>query len=226
MQVEKIVITTRYWLLGAATIDRQYYKVLDALEMCLGHLNGVRNDGTAEANHSLSVFQILRTMHAHLQNPVLVYIEALLHDCIEDANQQTKKFIAPSEIQAIFGSQVHDEILIMSKMILGQPNPDFSLKRVFSNINTSVVKPADRNHNLSTMNGVFKPSRRDRYISETTDHYLPGLKVARRAFPEQEPIYENLKLAIKDKLRLLESIAKNDPTGTGLQAPVGVSQAA
>jgi hypothetical protein len=207
---EKLKLSARYWLLGAATFDKRYYKCLDALEIAIGHHDGVRNDGTDEIAHMIGVFQLLRTMHNHLLDPVSAYIEALLHDCIEDPNQLTKKFIAPSEIQAQFGSQIHDELLIMSKEILGQKNPQFLLSNVFLNVNTSVVKPGDRDNNVASMYGTFKPARLARYIKETKEEYFAGLKVARRKFPEQEPIYENIKLSLTHKLQLIEHLAKKD----------------
>jgi hypothetical protein len=223
---DKLKLSARYWLLGAAAFDKRYYRVVDALELAVIHHDGERNDGTDEIAHMIGVFQLLRTMHSHLLDPVSAYIEALLHDCIEDPNQKTKKFIAPSEIQAQFGSQIHDELLIMSKEVLGQKNPAFHLPNVFLNTNTSVVKPADRDNNVASMYGVFKPARLDRYIDETIKEYLSGLKVARRKFPEQEPVYENIKLSITHKLQLIEHLRQKDAAGAGCQTPAPAGTAA
>ena len=75
----------------------------------------------------------------------------------------------------------------------------------------SVVKLADRINNVSTMVGVFKPERLARYIKETREEYIPLIKVARRKFPAQEPIYENFKLQLLNQLKLIDNIVDLPP---------------
>jgi len=71
------------------------------------------------------------------------------------------------------------------------------------------MKLADRNDNISTMVGVFKPARLERYFNETRDEYLPLIRQARRKFPSQEAVYENYKMQIQNQLNLISYIIQN-----------------
>ena len=70
----------------------------------------------------------------------------------------------------------------------------------------SVVKPADRMHNVQTMIGVFSVEKREAYIEETHHYVLPMLKKAKRSFPEQETVYENEKHILLSQIELIEHI--------------------
>lgn len=208
---EKMVIAARYWLLGMAESNADYYKVINALELCLKHHDGLRNGGEPEAMHMLSIFHQIRTLHKHIKNPVTVYILVFLHDAIEDPNQKTNAFISPDEIRREYGEELCTKLLKMSKNILGQKNEKYSLDEIFLDEDCSIAKGGDRANNVSTMMGVFKPARRDRYIKETAEEFVPRFKIARRAFPHQEAVYENLKLDIINQLTLINHIVN----GTG-----------
>lgn len=209
---EKMVIAARYWLLGLAESNPDYYKVIAAMELCLRHHDGKRNGGEPEAMHMVSIFHAVRTLHKHIKNPVIVYILVFLHDAIEDPNQKTKAFISPDEIERDFGPVIRTKLLKMSKEILGQKNPNYSLDEIFLDEDCSIAKAGDRANNVSTMIGVFKPDRRDRYIKETAEEFIPRFRLARRAFPHQEAVYENIKLEIINQLTLINHIVNG--TGT------------
>lgn len=205
---EKLKISARYWLLGMAEHDSSYFKVLEAMEMCLEHHDGVRNGGEPEATHMLGIFHHLRTLHKHIKNPVIVYILVFCHDMIEDPNQKTKAFVSPSTVKDIFGDVIAAKILKMSKSILGQPNPEYSLDTIFEDEDCSIAKGGDRVNNCSTMVGVFTKPRLERYLKETNEEFFPRLKIARRKFPHQEAVYENLKLELSNQLKLIDHIVK------------------
>lgn len=202
----KLLISARYWLLGLAENDHEYYEVITALEMGLEHHDGYRNGGDPEFVHQLGIFHYLRTMHKHMKNPKTVYKLVFLHDALEDANQQTKKFITPEQIRASFGEVFLTKLMKMSKEVLGQKNPDFSLDVVFADEDTSVAKGGDRVDNVTSMIGVFKKSRLERYVKETSEEFLPRLKSARRRFPSQEAIYANIKMELTSTLTLISRI--------------------
>lgn len=67
-------------------------------------------------------------------------------------------------------------------------------------------------NNVSTMVGVFKPARLKRYVLETADEFLPNLKLARRRFPHQEPVYEAIKLELINQLTLINHIMTLEDT--------------
>lgn len=71
------------------------------------------------------------------------------------------------------------------------------------------IKGIDRVHNLTTMLGGFKPQKRVEYIQETQEYVLPMLKQARRNFPDQECVYENLKFIIINQINLYNALDKD-----------------
>lgn len=205
---EKLSISARYWLLGIAQHNPEYYKCLDALQMCLVHHDGERNGGDPEAIHQLQIFHSLRTHHNHLKNPSVVYTLAFLHDIIEDPNKKTKKFVSPSDIKEKFGAVIEAKVLKLSKEILGQKNPAYNLDAIFEDEDTGPTKGGDRSDNVGSMDGVFKPERLARYVKETEEEFLPRLKLAARIFPFQEPVYESQKQNLNSRLILIK--AKNN----------------
>lgn len=203
---DKLLISARYWLLGMAEHDPEYFKVIEALELGLEHHDGYRNGGDPEFIHQLGIFHYLRTLHKHIKNPKTVYKLVFLHDALEDPNQKTKAFITPEDIREQFGEAFLAKLKKMSKEILGQKNPDFSLDAVFDDEDTSVAKGGDRVDNVSSMIGVFKRARLERYVKETMEEFLPRLKKARRKFASQEAIYENIKMELVGTITLIGHI--------------------
>lgn len=203
---KKLLISARYWLLGMAEHDPEYFKVIEALELGLEHHNGYRNGGDPEFIHQLGIFHYLRTLHKHIKNPKTVYMLVFLHDALEDPNQKTKAHIAPFEIMESFGQDFLVKLTKMSKEVLGQKNPEFSLDAVFDDEDTSVAKGGDRVNNVTSMVGVFKRARLERYLKETAEEFLPRLKTARRRFAAQEAIYENIKMELIGTMSLISHI--------------------
>lgn len=203
---EKLRISARYWLLGMAEHDPEYFKVIEAMELGMVHHDGYRNGGDPEFIHQLGIFHYLRTMHKHIRNPKTVYMLVFLHDALEDPNQNTKAYIEPAEVERRFGTAFLTKLKKMSKEILGVKNPDFSLDAVFDDEDTSVAKGGDRVNNVSSMIGVFKRPRLERYVKETMEEFLPRLKKSRRSFADQEAIYENIKLELVGTLTLIGHI--------------------
>jgi len=203
---EKLKIAARYWLLGMAETNPEYFKVLEAMEYGCEHHNGERNGGEPEYIHQLSIFMRLRTMHRHLRNPVIVYILAFLHDAVEDPNKKTGKMVSLEEVEQIWGTVIATKLRKLSKEILGQKNPDYSLDAIFDDEDCAAVKSDDRCDNVSTMFGVFKLARLQRYVKETEEEFLPRIKAARRRFPHQEPVFEAAKLEIVNQLTLISQL--------------------
>lgn len=206
---DRLVIAARYWLLGAAEFDPAYHNVIEAMELCLDHHDGQRNGGQPEAVHQLGIFHWVRTQHAHLRNPALIYTLIFLHDILEDPNQASKKagqpcYIAPDLIREKFGDEVLTKLLLLSKEVLGQKNMSYSLDAIFDDEVCSIVKGADRVDNVGSMVGVFKRDRLLRYVKETREEFLPRIKAARRKFSHQEASYEAMKYALNKLLSLID----------------------
>jgi (p)ppGpp synthase/HD superfamily hydrolase len=208
---QKLLISARYWLLGMAEHNPEYFKVIEALELGLAHHDGERNGGDPEFIHQLGIFHYLRTMHKHIRNPITVYMLVFLHDALEDPNQKSKRegkprYITPHDILEKFGEPFLLKLMKMSKEILGIPNPEYSLDAIFADEDTSLAKGGDRVDNVRSMVGVFKRSRLERYIKETMEEFVTRLKTARRTFPDQEAIYENIKMELVGVLTLVGHI--------------------
>lgn len=200
---DKLLISARFWLLGLAVHDPEYFQVVSLMEKSLLHHNGLRNGGDPEFIHQLGIFHYIRKMHKQLKNPKMVYMLVFGHDMIEDPNQHTGRFVSPEEIRQEFGEEYTIKLLKMSKEILGQKNPNYSLQTIFEDEDCGPAKGADRVDNVSTMYGVFKEARLERYIKETAEQFIPLLKMARRLHPHQEPVYEALKESLNTHLDYL-----------------------
>ena len=72
----------------------------------------------------------------------------------------------------------------------------------------SVCKGFDRVHNLMSMLGGFTPEKQVSYIQETKDFTIPMLKLARRNFPSQECVYENIKFIMMNQIQLYNALNK------------------
>jgi hypothetical protein len=73
-----------------------------------------------------------------------------------------------------------------------------------------VVKLADRVNNVGSMVGVFTTEKMQKYVDEVNTFFRPLIRAARRNFPEQEAVYENMKLTLLGQINLIEYILKGD----------------
>ena len=129
----------------------------------------------------------MRTIESLIINPIAVLVTAFLHDVYEDYPE------CENDLKLEF-PQFYEYVVKISKIRNGQK---ISYETYFNDMAycdvCSVVKAVDRIHNISTMSGVFSQEKKLAYTSEVKQWFLPMLKKARNAFPEQEMVYENLK---------------------------------
>lgn len=224
---ERQVTAARYWLLSQADKDPAYFAAVDALEFARAHHNGKRNGGGPEFMHQVEIFHMLRSLRHYLNNPVMSYILAFMHDAIEDGQKQpdgSKVYIPLSVVASRWGDEVAEKLMKLSKEIEGVKNSAYSLDAVFNDEDCALVKLADRCNNVSTMMGVFKRERALRYIKETTEEFIPRAKSARRRFPQQEGAFENLKLFLSGQMALIELMMPTyqieEPVKVEAQTPV------
>ena len=120
-----------------------------------------------------------------------------LHDTVEDYD------VTEQQLTELFGERVAKATMRMSKVIRGVKTPnDIYYKDMTECPIASSAKGCDRVHNLMTMVGGFKPEKQSSYIDETMDFVVPMLKEARRIFPKQEPLYENIKFVMTNQITL------------------------
>lgn len=197
----KLRLHLRGWLQGRAVDHPEYYDCLRAMDFAEKHHQGVRKDGmTPEFKHQIEIAQYLRTLHASLMYPAQTITAAFLHDVVEDYD------IDIEIIRAEFGDMVANAVWRLTKKYRGVKK---SMLEYFAELAkcpiASAVKGADRINNLQSMKGVFTREKQIAYAKEVVDHFLPMLKAARRMFPQQEPVYENIKLVLSFQLDFLET---------------------
>lgn len=201
---EKLRLSLRYYLQGAADQDSNYVVALDAFEFAMAHHRGVRKDGvTPEFQHQLETTQYVRTLRSGLLYPAQTLAAMLLHDTAEDYD------IDFAEIRERFGAQVEHAVRRLTKLHRGVRKTD---EQYFTEMLdcpiATVCKGADRGHNQQTMVGVFTLAKQQAYIEETETWILPMLKKARRAHPRQEAAYENLKFLLRSQVELIKAVHK------------------
>jgi len=196
-QYTKYFISMRYWLLG-----RGYYLALEALEYASHFHTGKRKVGiTKEYAHQLAIGHFVKTIAASLEHPEETLAAVFLHDVCEDYG------IGPEEIEARFGPMVRETVWLLTKTFRGQPKaPGEYYGAIAHHRIASIVKGADRIHNVQSMVGVFNLEKQKEYLQETQDYILPALKEARRLFPRQEPAYENIKHMLRSQIELLRAV--------------------
>ena len=201
----KLKMVSRYWLHGIAVTQPAYYTVIKAAEVGAKYHPGTRKNGLPEFIHQLEIFSHLRTLHNHLQHPILTYQAAFLHDIMEDYN------VSHADITAEFGPELADIVERLSKIVGGERKDDLAyFNEVARCPVASVVKLADRVNNVGSMVGVFTAEKMQRYVDEVNTFFRPLIRAARRNFPEQEAVYENMKLTLLGQINLIEYILKGD----------------
>ena len=193
----KAMIALRYWLIG-----REYYQAVNALEFARERHTGFRKDKvTPVITHPVTVTNYVRTLVGGLVYPEDTLAAALLHDVVEDTNATVE------ELEEQFGARIADSVDLLTKQYNGEgpkkPNDEY-YKGIASSPIASVVKGADRIHNFQSMVGVFTLGGQRHYIKEGKEFVLPMLKTARRCWPQQEPVYENVKLVLNSQIALIQ----------------------
>lgn len=197
---DKMKIALRAFLQG-----RKYYIALRAMDFAEKHHNGTRKDGQPEFSHQVSQALYAITMVDLLMFPQETICVIFLHDIIED------KDVTHEQLKELFGVTVGDATLKMSKVVNGVRIPDEIYYKILSTCPiASVAKGFDRVHNLMTMLGGFKPEKRASYIIETLEKTVPMLKISRRSYPEQGPVYENIKFVMTNQIQLYNALNEKD----------------
>jgi (p)ppGpp synthase/HD superfamily hydrolase len=195
---------------------RGFYVAAEALEMVRKVSDGVRKDGiTPQFHHQLSVSRLVSTLLPHLTYPEETLAAAFLHDHLEDHGDECSR----ENLEARFGKRIADAVWTLSKKSNGMTK---SYEAYYGALVLcpigSVVKLADRAHNIQTMHGVFDHEKQRAYIGEVDRWYFPMIRQARREHPRQYGAYENLKILLRCQCRLVEHVLEAScvqPVGPG-----------
>lgn len=190
---EKLSISLRYFLLG-----KEYYETARALEFAAEYHTGLRKDGiTPELQHQVEIVHYLRTLLPSYIYPEDTLTAGVLHDTREDYPQ------SELEILQNFRPRVARAVELLDK---NGKTKKFYFEQIAQDEIASIVKGADRVHNLQSMIGVFTPEKQIAYVGEVEEYFLPMLKHARRKFPQQENAYENIKHLLNSQIELIKEL--------------------
>lgn len=194
---QKLSIALQHYLHGA-----RYYDALRAYDFGKSIHTGMRKDGiTPEFQHQIEIALFLTTLR-DIQDEEGAIITAILHDVLEDYSH-----ISAHEIQNLVGKERAQSIIVISKDIQGKKQYSDMIDyfdAVGCDIRASMVKGADRVHNLRTMHGAFTPTKQESYVEETKTYFLPMLKNAVGLYPQQYLAYMNIRTMLKTQMELIE----------------------
>jgi hypothetical protein len=211
-EFDKLFISMQFYLLGIAVHQPQYQVAYDALIYASKIHVGVRKNGiTPEFQHQLEIAHLIRTMLRGLMHPAETLAAIFLHDTPEDYD------VPRAELDRLFGPMVADAAMLLNKYDeQGQQKPlDAYYEALGRNPITSVAKPGDNGQNQSSMAGVFTYKKQFEYSLNIKNRGWDMMKVARRLFPEQESVYENLKFLLRIQYNAVQAMLtalEFDPT--------------
>lgn len=190
---------------------RGYFTAAEALETVRRLEQGTRKDGiTPKFHHQLSVARLVMTLEPHLIHKEETIAASYLHDVLEDHDDEWSK----ESLTTKFGSLVGDAVWLLTKKYQGTiKNHDRYFAEIAKCPIASVIKLADRAHNLQTMQGVFDGKKQKEYLNEVEEHFFPNIRVARRNFPKQYGAYENLKILLRCQVRLVKQVLEAEVHG-------------
>lgn len=198
---DKLRISMRYRLLGAASVDKRFQVALDAFNFSETKYEGkLRKDGVTPAfMHPLEIMAYLTTLLPSLRYPAETLAATALHDCVEDYG------VSVEECRDRFGARVSHGVMRVSKVIHGVKVPSLAehFELMLDCPIATVIKPADRANNQSTMVGVFTPAKQLEYIEETERFIVPMMKKARLLYSDQESVFENLKWVLRHQASMV-----------------------
>ena len=194
--------------MGVLLNQHRYLKALKAMS----HIEALeagefRKDGkTPKLHHQLSVARLTFTLVPHLLHPDETLAVCFLHDIMEDYGTDT------SELTHTYGSLTASAIWKLTKKYgtVVKPYEEYFTELALCPIG-SVVKLADRAHNIQTMQGVFGSAKQRTYVEEVSTWFFPLIREARRRHPSQYDAYENLKILLRCQVSLLRQVLGEAP---------------
>lgn len=200
---EKSITELLGYLKGASehSPDKEWISTLKAFKFARSYHTGLRKDGiSAEFSHQVFQINYTRALLPHLIHPAQTLSVIALHDVCED-------YDVPYEtIENLFGKVVRNGVEAMTKKYKGIVIPyDVYFDRLSKDPCGSVAKGVDRGHNIMTMGDTdWSVDKQENYLIEINEHFLPMIKRAAENFPEQGPLYENIKGMLLMQAKLIQ----------------------
>lgn len=157
--------------------------------------NDKRKDGiTKSFDHPVSIARFIMKFIPHLMYPDETIAASILHDLSED-------YDFPYElVKKYFGMRVRNAVELVTKEYKGvKIIPEVYFNNITHDPIASIVKGADRIHNLHTLTD-FPQYKKDEQSDETEFWILPMLELSMEHFPKQEEIYKKFIQVIQRKI--------------------------
>ncbi len=163
--------------LGSKNIDASFDYVTSQMSAKNGY---VRKSGEDYFYHCLNTANILML---HGINDEEVLSTALLHDCIEDMPNCKE-----STIQELTNNKIAHSVVLLSKKkdinYKEDKNMNEYLNAILQDRCATLVKIADRMHNISTLGANFTENAKIRKREETKKYFIPFVENAISLYPD------------------------------------------
>ena len=153
----------------------QMLQLQTAIELAQAYHNGqLRLTGEEYIIHPVRVASALYSLGVRDEVPLTV---AILHDIIEDTAATVNTLVL-----ANFEKDITYNVKILTKDKDQEPKDYY--RGISKEPIASLVKIADRCHNVSTMSDAFTPEKIKEYVEETTNFVIPLIKPCKRVLPQ------------------------------------------
>jgi (p)ppGpp synthase/HD superfamily hydrolase len=192
---ETLKTSIRYWLHG-----RGYNTALKAMDLGLKWHIDLRKDGLPEFSHQIFQVAYARSLADLMLHPENTLAVIFLHDLVEDHNPEQEV------VDDGFGEEIGRGVELMTNVDCQGNKKGIASYYAMMEYDplASIAKGVDRMHNFQSMAGVFGLEKQKTYIAETERFIIPMLKNARKNFPEQEPVYQNIKHVLRTQIELFQ----------------------
>lgn len=220
---QKVSITLKSYLKG-----KGFHRALEAFEFARERHPGFRKDGkTPNFQHQIEICLFITTLK-EIQFEEETLIAALLHDVREDPHtnkQGILTWVEHREIQEKFGDLAADAVEKLTKEFKGiKKDTQAYFDAIALCPISSIVKLADRIHNVSSMVGVFTIPKQEHYVFEIKEYFFPLIKQARNNFPQQHMSYHAMGTFLKNMCRTVEAVLNAEKQVIELKAQTEVLQ--
>jgi len=193
---------TSFELFRGKLMGAEKYTALKAFALAEKAHEGVfrKDNVTPYIEHPVKVASLLFELGIRDDDILAV---ALLHDVLEDSEDEQLK----AKLIATFSSKIVSAVLALSKP-KGYNNVLY-YEGIQNNEIATLVKLADRTHNLSTLFN-FSEVKKAKYLKETEDFVYPLIKYAQHTYYEYASQLRMFDLWIESLVRNIEPYMKKE----------------
>lgn len=162
---------------------KDFFKTMKAVHVAMQlHQGQTRKTGEPYIEHPMKVANKLKTLRLNYDD---LYASALLHDVREDCK------VNDAYIRTEFNDNIANIVSLLTKD--SSIPTDIYYENILHDPFATLVKIADRCHNVSTMAEAFSKEKIESYIKETNDYVIPLCRKAVIKYPEYSNEIYNMK---------------------------------